>query len=218
MITAEYLPGVLNFVADWESRNFHDSSEWQLAKWTFQLVCQKLGIPVLDLFASRACHQLSLYVAWKPDPMSQAIDAFQLNWKNRGLTYAFPPFCLIGKTVTKVRSEKATQILVTPHWPAQSWYNQVLELCVADPILVKPRQDLLMNPQGQVHPLVENQTLNLVAWKISGKDFLQKAYQQGLQTLSSKPGERALELVMNRPGANGFAGVVNDKLIPMSVV
>ena len=69
-----------------------------------------------------------------------------------------------------------------------------------------------------MHPLVENQTLNLVAWKVSGKDFLQKAYQQGLQTLSSKPGERALELVMNRPGANGFAGVVNDKLIPMSVV
>lgn len=29
----------------------------------------------LDLyFASRACHQLLLYVAWKPDPMSQAVD------------------------------------------------------------------------------------------------------------------------------------------------
>ena len=52
---------------------------------------------------------------------------------------------------------------------------------------------MLTNPQGQEHPLIENQTLSLVAWKVSGKskgliaegvstrapDFIMKARRDG---------------------------------------
>ena len=218
MITAEYLPGILNVKADQASRFFQDSSEWLLSPKIFRQISHKLGYPSIDLFASRACHQIQSYMSWKPDPQSLAVDVFQQNWQTRGLTYAFPPFSLIGKVVRKVRMEKATSILITPHWPAQSWYNQILEICIRNPLLLTSQEDLLLNPQGEIHPLVENKTLNLMAWTISGKDYLQKAYQQKLQTLSSKPDEEALHLIMNRPGVNGFAGVLANRLIPMDVL
>jgi len=48
---------------------------------------------------------------------------------------------------------------------------------VANPLLLLLSQDLLVNYQNMTHPLVANQTMT---WKISGKIYLQKAYQQWL--------------------------------------
>ena len=51
-ITAEYLPGHLNVIAGWESRNFQDKSDWKLSLEVFAKIYQKLGTPSIDLFAS----------------------------------------------------------------------------------------------------------------------------------------------------------------------
>ena len=91
-ITGEYLPERLNTEADWVSRHFQDSSKQLLSPRLFPLICKKQETPSVDLFVSRACHQLLLYIALKADPLSQGIDAFQQNWKVKGLTYAFPLF------------------------------------------------------------------------------------------------------------------------------
>ena len=55
-LTAEYIPILSNQTADWESRNFQESSKWELC---FKQICSHLGKPLLDLFASRLatnCH------------------------------------------------------------------------------------------------------------------------------------------------------------------
>ena len=74
-ITAEYLPGILNTRADWQSRHRKDFSKWKLSPILFQYICQNLGIPVIDLFASRLFNQIAKYFAWKPDPHSLGTDA-----------------------------------------------------------------------------------------------------------------------------------------------
>ena len=57
------------------------------------------------------------------------MDAFLLDWK--GLKgYAFPPFCLIGRCLVKVRKEGATIVLVAPVWPSQPWYATLLNKLV----------------------------------------------------------------------------------------
>ena len=61
MITAEYLPDCLNHQADWEFRNQKDFTEWKLCPRLFQKICQKMGQPELDLFASRFSNQLPAY-------------------------------------------------------------------------------------------------------------------------------------------------------------
>ena len=121
IVTAEYLPGKLNMRADWASRNFPDSSKWLLSPKVFQIISRNWGTAEIDLFASRACHQLHTYMAWRPDPHSQALDALQQKWKNLGRLYAhpLPLFSLIGRVLLRVTEEGLTKILVTTNCPAQ---------------------------------------------------------------------------------------------------
>lgn len=57
----------------------------------------------------------SRFSTWKPDSFSRGAGAFQRSWNNlKG--YTFPPFCLIGTALRKLRVEMATIILVTPAW------------------------------------------------------------------------------------------------------
>ena len=101
-ITAEYLPGHLNVTADWESHNFQDKSDWKLLPEVLAKICQKLGTPSIDLFASQMSHQLPVYMAWKPDPGSQASNAMYQPW-TKMFPYAFPPFSLIPPRVNTER-------------------------------------------------------------------------------------------------------------------
>ena len=112
-IIAEYLPGVLNTQADIASRHFHDSSEWLLSPQVFQQICQVWGRSDMDLFASRLFHQVPAYMAWRPDPYSQATNALQQKWAHPS-PYAFPPFSLVGRVIAKTRAEKVCMVLITP--------------------------------------------------------------------------------------------------------
>ena len=128
-ITAEYLPSVLNTVADRESRKKPDPSEWLLHPKVFQAVSRLLGSPTIDLFAFCLCHQLPQYIAWHPDPFSQGTDAMIQNC-NIGLLYAFPPFSMISKVLLKIKQEcDPLLILIAPVWSTQPWYPELLNLC-----------------------------------------------------------------------------------------
>ena len=177
-----------------------------------------MGTPDVDLFASRLKHQVPGYMAWKRDPGSRATDALQQNCKNL-FPYAFPPFSLIGRVLTKVRKEKARLILVTPLWQAQSWYVTLLQMSIKDPLLL-PQQykDLLKNTSGQIHPLVTDKSLQLGAWMVSGNIWQQKEYYSRMQTLYQTVGEQEQRLLTNPPGISGLAGVVSKKLIHFNVL
>ena len=216
-VTAEWLPGILNGEADWESRNIRDSSEWLLNPQIFKRITQLLGKPRVDLFASRTSHQLPIYWAWKPDPGCQGVDAFQTQW-NRGLMYAFPPFSLIPRVLQKVQKEKATLILVTPMWNSQPWYPLLLQLCIAKPILLPSQKDLLTDPSGTNHPLIDQGSLRLVAWLVSGLLWKRKEFQKGLHTLSQMPDDQVHYHITNRPGESLLAGVIEGKQIPLDVI
>ena len=109
-------------------------------------------------------------------------------------------------------------ILVTPNWPALPWYSQILDLCITESLLLSQSQDPLLDPKGQVHPLVLNKTLKLMAWKISGKTWLRKEFQTWLPILSQISEDQALQLITNWPAKNGLAGVVKDRLIQLHAV
>ena len=176
-----------------------------------------LGRCTIDLFASRTNHQLPRFYSYKPDAEAETIDARIQPWAGE-IGYAFPPFNLVAKCLRKVIHEAATITLVCPVWPTQPWYAQLLHLVVATPILLPTTAGLLIGPLGQEHPLVTNKTLLLAGWRVSGKTFLQKAYQDRLQTLSSLPRELQLRISTSHAGLSGWAGVINNKLIPFSQV
>ena len=141
-ITAQHIPGVFNGIADTESRLERDRSDWMLSPEVFQKINQALGPLEVDLFASRLTHQLPRFFSWRPDPLAEAVDAFQQDWSEvKG--FANPPWCLIGHVLNKIRSQEAQVVLVAPVWKSQAWYPVVLEMLMDYPRLIPPQEGLL---------------------------------------------------------------------------
>ena len=107
-------------------------------------------------------------------------------------------------------------ILVTPNWPAQPWYSQILDLSITEPLLLPQSQKLLVDPKGQVHPLVLNKTLKLMAWKISGKTWLRKEFQTRLPILSQISEDQSLQLITNRPGKKWVSWCSEKQINPVT--
>jgi len=65
----------------------------------------------MDLFASRMNHQPPVYCTWRPDPGALAVDGFSISWAQE-FPYLFPPFCLIGRALSKIQrdSERGSHV------------------------------------------------------------------------------------------------------------
>ena len=211
-IKSEYLPGIQNLWADWESRHAHDPSDWMLRKDLVKLLFQHHPCNV-DLFASRTNHQLPQYWSWKPDPHSQGTDAFLKNWKEcQG--YVFPPFCLVGRCVRQCIQQEAKILLIAPIWKSQFWYPLLLYSLFSLPVLLPSVQDLLSNPEGQNHPLCVQQLLVLVAWPISGNEKETQEFQKKQSMLWDMQSDPERSQYTSLHGQPTYAGVVNEVLIP----
>ena len=81
-LSAAYVPGSQNLIADYKSRNFDDNTEWSLSPLLFAQISSRFYHPQVDLFASRLNRQVDTFVSWKPEPEAWAIDAFSLNWRD----------------------------------------------------------------------------------------------------------------------------------------
>ena len=128
-------------------------------------------------------------------------------------TIRISPFCLIMRCLAKLREEGGELILVTPVWPTQAWYPSLLELSVSLPILLPWGPKLLQGPQGQSHPLVMNQTLQLAAWHVCNDLCSQRAFLSTLPSSSWRLGGQVQTQFIIPHGKNGIAGVSQGKLI-----
>ena len=215
-ISVEYIPSKQNWEADRESRTT-DTAEWKLCPQLFYKITQILGVPEIDLFASRATKQIQNYISYKPDPQAQAIDAFQTKWQYQ-LVYAFPPFKLLDQVMNKLVRDRTTGIIITPAWHTCPWYPLLLERAIANPILLPKQQDLLLDPAGNQHPMVQNNKLQLVAWKVSAENSKTAEYHKRLQSSCSSLGHQEQQRIMRPPGRYSLAGVSNGTLIPFDAL
>ena len=123
-LISSYIPGKLNTEADQLSRVLNETTEWSLNDEHFDRVLRRYPTLEIDLFASHLNNKLPRYVSWLPDENSSHCDAFCLDW-SKFYSYAFPPFCLIGKVLRKVELDGCLMVLIVPEWPSQSWYSKL---------------------------------------------------------------------------------------------
>ena len=208
-VSAAHISGILNVNADRESRFHLDSSDWKLCPAVFQALQNRWGPVDIDLFASRLTNQLPRFVSWKPDPLSEAVDAFSLQWsKVKG--YAFPPFCLLGRCLGQVLRQQVPQlVLVAPVWKTQPWYPLLLDLLIDPPVLL-PQIPNLLTREGVTHPLTH---LQLGGWLISGSSMKREAFLSKLEICSQQLGGETPQINMHLHGASGLAGVLRGKSI-----
>jgi hypothetical protein len=211
-LSAEFVPGVINTIADAESRAKIDAGDWRLDPKIFRNL-NSIWEMEIDLFASFWNRQLEVFVSWKVQPQALSINAFSLNWGNlKG--YAFPPFALVGKCLEKVRREEADLVLVCPWWPSQHWFPLLLEL-VCDAVRILPSEfQVLTGPRGEIHPLVAEGNLTLTAWNLSGKNWKTKVFREKWSKSSWTRSEIQQRKCTIRPGENGSIGVADGIKIP----
>ena len=211
-LTAVYIRGVENS-ADFYSRNFSDSTEWQLKKEIFDRLCKHFFQPDVDLFASSLNHQISNFVSWFPESGAMACNAFSMNW-NSFSPYLFPPFNLIGRVVNKVISDKVEKsLLIFPNWPTQSWFPLLLECICSYPVRLPRHRDLLKLPTTQEnHPL--SRRLGLIGVIVSGQPWRVEAFRQVLRDSLLNHGVQERGVSTNMHGDNGVFGAVSGLKIP----
>ena len=131
--------------------------------------------------------------------------------------YAFHTFLLVHSALRKVELDKIPSlILIAPTWQSQTWYLELIHLSLKNLLLLSQHPNLLRNPQGEAHPLLQNQTMRLAAWIITSTISLRKEFQKGLQTFFQE--ERVLNQIVVCPGIVGLAGVINRRLIHFDVL
>lgn len=186
-ISAAYIKGTENTIADSLSRKYDDQGEWSLHQAKFNKIFDLYDTIEIDLFASRLNKKCHKFVSWLPDAEAFFIDAFTENW-SKFMFYAFPPFALITKCLQKISVDRAHGILVLPVWPTQPWFQRALRMIIDTPHLIIPGKKILhleSNPTA-IHPL--HKSLTLMVLHVSGRDWRENSYLNGLPKSSYIPG------------------------------
>ena len=170
-VSSAYIPGRFNVEADTASREFDENTEWSLRPDIFGSICDKFGMPSIDLFASRLNCKVPRYCAWQPDPSAVFIDSLMMSsWENE-FFYAFPPFSIIHLVIQKCIQDKAKGIILVPDWPSQAWYTVLNSIVIGDKFKFSVTNDELFLPfssDSRCHPLVP---LKMMAVRVDG-DFM----------------------------------------------
>ena len=211
-VTANYIPGPSNVVADSLSRTHLSDHEWQLNTDIFHKLSKKFPKFSIDLFASLLNRQVERYASWHPDPHAAIVDAFSVSWANEYF-YAFPPFSLIPKCLEKISRDQAEGVLLVPAWPTQTWYPLLLQMLTQQPklLLWTPQVELLRHPLGKVHSMQGK--LKLMACPLSGNIIRARAFLTTLPVYSLIHGELLHKNSMRVILKNGIYSVVKGKFL-----
>ena len=110
--------------------------------------------------------RLLVYFAPMADPQSAGTDVMMQSWDSMQ-AYAFPPFGLLHRVLSKVRQSRGLELtLLAPFWLQHPWFPDLLELLVAVPVFLPQQRDLLRQPH--FHRFHQNlHVLRLTAFRIS---------------------------------------------------
>lgn len=164
LLSAAYLPGILNMIADSLSGQFVINHKWELQD--VHDILNQWRIPTRDLFASHINSKCNVYCSRGGLGHHSQGDTFILSWSDK-INYTFPPLPLLPQVLHKIGGDKATVILITSCWPKQFWFPSLLCMSTRPPVLFPTFPNLLTQCNCEIrHP--SPQALHLRAWYLNG--------------------------------------------------
>ena len=170
----------------------------------FNAIQERWGKCDIDLFASTLNFKVPQYLSRRPDPGTQFINAFLMNWKPYYF-YAFPPFSLLATWLQKIEQDQSTAILIVPMWTTQPWFTLLLNLLTDNPLVLPQTDSLLFLPHSR--------QLQLMACKVSGSPSSRELFQAKLPISSCSLGHLVPKNNMPHILRNGMTFALNGKLI-----
>lgn len=138
-IKVQHIRGIENSLADAASRD-----EYTLSQAAFRKIANSLGMPSVDLFATRANRLVEAYVSRRLEEEAIATDAFSVDWNQFELPIAHPPIRLIPKVLRYIQNLQTPRlILVMPDWPSLPIYPLVMSKAIARPVKIQSRHLML---------------------------------------------------------------------------
>ena len=177
-LTAEYLSGTLNTRTDNSSREMkNSSSKWILNKPMFQKPIQALEPVDVDVFGC-VCGCV-VPPDSKVDKLATRSTCMNggciLNKLDTPKSIHLPTFYSYRESVSQNNEGQVNVDHSNTNVALPTIVHQVIENVYTRSNFHSRFPDLLTDPNQ--HPLCQNQTLALAAWKVSGNSILQKAYQ-----------------------------------------
>ena len=132
----------------------------------FQQITIRYYTTEVDLFATRLNHQVPQYVARYPDPGALATDDFLQDWSG-WTVFIHPPIVLIPRIFMQMKQDKATGLLISPHWHGKPWFPNLMEMLnvggLSSTITTSPSDNFpSTRPRGST-PIVENPAISGMA-------------------------------------------------------
>ena len=212
-LEARYLPGQNNVLADLLSRRDQAiATEWTLHRQVAKALLSSWGSPSIDLFASRLNAKLPVYCSLVPDDQAALEDAFRHPWDNLDV-YAFPPFALLGKVLSRVRqSRNCSMTLVAPLWADRDWFADLLLLLTHQPLALPLWDDVVHQPHNDLlHPGVP--VLKLHAWRLLSNSSESRAFREERRATCPDASVSPLRMSTSRSGLHFVIGVVDRALL-----
>ena len=130
----------------------------------------------------------------------------------QGHCYAFPPFCLISRVLSKIQEDQVhTVTLITSYWQTQLWYPQVLGTLIRTNCNTKFNHTF--SKYKRESPSISVEKNSYITWQVSGRDYFSREFlRKQLSLLPSQEGKVLWEIT-NRFGRSGLACVTYGKLI-----
>ncbi|PIK38121.1 hypothetical protein BSL78_25033 [Apostichopus japonicus] len=146
ILRASHIAGKLNVMADALSRGHLDPNEWTLEQETCNRIFAIFGKPMIDLFATYTNSKLQTFCSRRFHPQAYHTDAMSLPWDHLE-AYVFPPLCMVGQVLRKIRNSKGRFILIAPFWPRRPWFAEIPQLLMDVPAsLMDPTEPLDYDP------------------------------------------------------------------------
>lgn len=145
-LTAVYIPGSQNMIADHLSRRFPSRGEWAISSHYIQPIFARRGAPNVDLMATPGNAQVPEFATRFRYNEAIAQDTFSILLQFT-LVYLFSSIPLILRTLLKIVKEEVHAILNVPFWPRMPWFPLLLQMASAPPVHLPFKRDLLQQEQ-----------------------------------------------------------------------